>query len=146
MKSTMSPTEEETYELLNTKIKIKVIEWNLYINELKKSFPVPDAELEEMRFRRQDIRNDIDNVFNLTQSSSTWTQRRQLQLLSRKLWRDIDDIYENFTEEADPNDSHSDSQGLEIDDSHAEQTPPIADTEAAKVKHPDEDKDVFLDA
>ena len=56
--STMSPTEEETNELLNTKIQIKVIEWDLFINRLKKLFPVPDVELEEMKIRRQDIRNE----------------------------------------------------------------------------------------
>ena len=57
MKSTMSPTEEETIELFNTKLQIKVIEWDLFINRLKKSFPVPDAELEEMSTKRKDIRN-----------------------------------------------------------------------------------------
>ena len=33
--STMSPTEEETIELLNAKIKIKAIEWDVFINRLK---------------------------------------------------------------------------------------------------------------
>ena len=51
--STMLPTEEETRRLLDDKLQIMVIEWDLYIIRLKKLAPVPDAELEEMRIRRQ---------------------------------------------------------------------------------------------
>ena len=51
----------------------------------------------------------------------------------------------NYTGEANSNDSHSDSQGLGTADSHIEQSPTIANIEAAKLKHPDEDNE-FLDA
>jgi len=145
--STMLPTEEETRRLLDDKLQIMVIEWDLYIIRLKKSAPVPDAELEEMRIRRQALRNVIADIFSLTQSSSTGVQRRQLTLLNRRVWNDYGDIYDNYTEEAD--EAHSDSQDLKIADTFQDKQPPtIADTEAAaKVKHPDdEDKDEFLDA
>ena len=73
---------------------------------------------------------------------------RPLKFLYRKLLRDVEDIFiENFAD-ADSDKSHSPSPNL-ADKSTDEQSPsqPIADTEsAAKVKHPDEDINEFLDA
>ena len=126
----ISPTEKETSEL-----------------QIKKLFPVPDAKLEEMRTRRQAIRNVTDGTFSLIQSSSTRAPLCQLSSLSRKIGRDYEDTYENNTGEADSNKSHSDLQGLVVANSHAELSPPITNTETeAKVKHLEEDKVEFLDA
>ena len=44
----MSPTEEENFKLL----KIKLQQWDLYINRLKKTAPVSDANLKNMWTRR----------------------------------------------------------------------------------------------
>ena len=115
--------------LLQSKLQIKVIK---FTNRLKKLFPVSDTELEEMRTRRQ---------------ATTTAPLHQLSSLSRKIGRDYGNIDDNYTEEADFNESHSDFQGLEPANSHAEQSTPIYNTEArAKVKHPEEDNVEFLDA
>ena len=125
----MTHMEEDAEKLFKEITEIKAIEWDSFIDRLKKSFPVPDAELEEMRKRRKDIRNDIE-VYYLTRPSSTRAQVRQLQLLSRKLWRDIEDIYENFTEE-EATEVNSDPRSLD----NPEQLPPptIANTEDGNV-------------
>ena len=61
--------------------------------------------------------------------------------------RDYGNIDDNYTEEADFNESHSELEGLELANSHAEQSTPIYNTEArAKVKHSKEDNVEFLDA
>ena len=132
--STMSPTEEEKEKLFREITEIKAIEWDLFIDRLKKSAPVPDAEIEEMRIRRKDLRICIENFYLMIDASSrlkteTRAQRRQLINLSRKLWRDLEDIYENFTEEA--TEVHSDPNSLD----NTEQSPPpiIANTEVGRV-------------
>ena len=149
----MSSVEEYNIdELFQTLLHPKVIEWDLFITRLKKSTPVPDSELKEMWSRNQDIRDEIHNVYVLIKPTivklSTIAQWCPLKYLSKKLSRDIDEIYENFTEEVDTNEAHSNSTNLAVT-SHEEQSPSqaIADTEAAaQVKHPDEDNSKFLDA
>ena len=102
---------------------------------------------EEMRIRRQAIRNVTDGILSLIQSSSTRAPLRQLSSLSRKIGRDYEDTYEKNTGEAESNKAHSDLQVLEVANSHAEQSPHITNTETeAKVKHLEEDKVEFLDA
>ena len=134
MKSTMSPTEEENIKLFKEITENKAIEWDLFIDRLKKSAPVPDAEIEEMRIRRKDLRICIENFYLMIDASSrlkteTRAQRRQLINLSRKLWRDLEDIYENFTEEA--TEVHSDPNSL---DNTVQSPPPIiANTEVGRV-------------
>ena len=149
----MSSVEEYNIdELFQTLLHPMVIEWDLFITRLKKSTPFPDSELKEMWSRNQDIRDEIHNVYVLIKPTivklSTIAQWCPLKYLSKKLSRDIDEIYENFTEEVDTNEAHSNSTNLAVT-SHEEQSPSqaIADTEAAaKVKHPDEDNSKFLDA
>ena len=149
----MSSVEEYNIdELFKTLLHPKVIKWDLLITRLKKSAPVPDVKLKEMWSRYREIDEEIHSIYDLTRTSNmahNFSQWRPLKSLSRMLMKDIDDIYENFTE-ADSDESHSPSQN------HAAMSPEeqspfqlIADKEsAAKVKHQDEDKnhDEFLHA
>ena len=149
----MSSVEEYNIdELFKTLLHPKVIKWDFLITRLKKSAPVPDVKLKEMWSRYREIDEEIHSIYDLTRTSNmahNFSQWRPLKSLSRKLMKDIDDIYENFTE-ADSDESHSPSQNHAAM-SPEEQSPsqPIADKEsAAKVKHQDEDKnhDEFLHA
>ena len=144
---------EELFEIpwFTTLLHPKVLEWELFINRLKKSTKVADTELTEMWTRERNIRKALDTIYDLTRSSNTAHNEalwRPLKFLYRKLLRDVEDIFiENFAD-ADSDKSHSPSPNL-ADKSPEEQPPsqPIADTEsAAKVKHPDEDINEFLDA
>ena len=99
----MSPMEEENYELLKIQLQVKVNEWDIFINRLKKSAPVNDANLEDMLTRRLKVRNVIEcTKKSIPESYTTLSQLRQLKTISRKLWSDFNDIYENYTEELFP--------------------------------------------
>ena len=144
---------EELFEIpwFTTLLHPKVLEWELFINRLKKSTKVADTELTEMWTRERNIRKALDTIYDLTRSSNTAHNEalwRPLKFLYRKLLRDVEDIFiENFAD-ADSDKSHSPSPNL-ADKSPEEQPPsqPIADTEsAANVKYPDEDINEFLDA
>ena len=101
--STMSPMEEENYELLKIQLQVKVNEWDIFINRLKKSAPVNDANLEDMSTRRLKVRNVIECTQKfIPESYTTLSQLRQLKTISRKLWSNFNDIYENYTEELFP--------------------------------------------
>ena len=108
----MSSVEEYNIdELFKTLLHPKVIKWDLLITRLKKSTPVPDVKLKEMWSRYREIDEEIHSIYNLTRTSNmahNFSQWRPLKSLSRKLMKDIDDIYENFTE-ADSDESHSPS-------------------------------------
>ena len=94
--------EEENYELLKIQLQVKVNEWDIFINRLKKSAPVIDANLEDMSTRRLQVRNVIERIQkSIPESNTTLSQLRQLKTSSRKLWSDFNDIYENYTEEDD---------------------------------------------
>ena len=133
----------------------KVIEWDLFINRLKKSAKVPVEELKEMWSRKRSIRKSLDTIYDLTRSSNTahnTTLWQPLHSLSQKLERDQDDINDIFIE-ADSylDESHSPSPNLAA--TSPEEQPrshPIADTEATNVnvKHHEEDNidDEFLNA
>ena len=64
--------------------------------------------------RRLKVRKVIESIQkSLRESSATLSQLRPFKLISRKLWSDYYDIYENYTEEADTLETHSDSLDLE---------------------------------
>ena len=142
----MSPVEEYNIDELiqipwfTSLLHPKVIQWDLFVNRLKKPTKVTDTELTEMCTRERNIRKSLDTIYDLTRSSNTAhneAQWRPLKSLYRKILRDVEDIFiENF---ADSDESHSSSPNLAAT-SPEEQSPsqPIADTEAAtKVKHHD---------
>ena len=91
-------TEEENYELLMIKLQLKVNEWDLFINRLKMSAPVSDAHLKDMWTRRLEVRKFIESIQkSLPESPTTLSKLRQLKLISRRLWSNFNDIYENYT-------------------------------------------------
>ena len=156
----MAPEEEYNMDELfqipwfTTLLHPKVIEWDLFINRLKKSAKVPVEELKEMWSRKRSIRKSLDTIYDLSRTYNTalnMTQWRPLKSLSQKIERDADDINEIFIEADDSDESHSPSPNLAAT-SPEEQPPsqPIADTEATNVnvKHHEEDKndDEFLNA
>ena len=113
----------------------KVIEWDLFINRLKKSAKVPVEELKEMWSRKRSIRKSLDTIYDLSRTYNTalnMTQWRPLKSLSQKIERDADDINEIFIEADDSDESHSPSPNL-ADKSTDEQFlyQPIAKTESA---------------
>ena len=64
--------------------------------------------------RRLKVRKVIESIQkSLRESSATLSQLRPFKLISRKLWSDYYDIYENSTDEADTLETHSDSLDLE---------------------------------
>ena len=152
----MSPVEEYNIDELiqipwfTSLLHPKVIQWDLFINRLKKSAQVPVKELKEMWSRKRSIRKTLDTIYDLTRTSNTAhnvTLWQPLKSLSQKLERDVDDINEIFIE-ANSDESHSPSPNLAA--TFPDKQPPsqpIANTESdAKVKHPDEDINKFLDA
>ena len=151
----MSSVEEYNIdELFKTLLHPKVIEWDFLITRLKKSAPVPDVKLKEMWSRHRELDEEIHSIYDRTRTPNmahNFSQWRPLKSLSRKLMKDIDDIYENFTE-ADPDESHSPSlnpvAATSPEEQSLSQAIAIADTEATNVKHHEEDKneEEFLNA
>ena len=85
--------------------------------------------------RRLKVRKVIESIQkSLRESSATLSQLRPFKLISRKLWSDYYDIYENYTEEADTLETHSDSLDLETaftsPDNKQSPSPAIANQEA----------------
>ena len=147
----LTPTEEENYKLLKNKLQLKVNEWDLFINRLKESAPVSDADLQDMWTRRLDVRKIIESIQkSLPESTTTLSKLRQLKPISRKLWSDYNNIYENYTEEDDNVENyfirrqalvetHSDSQDHDHEIAKTSpvkqpQGPIIANTEAPATK------------
>ena len=73
----MSPTEEKNYEMLKIKLQRRVNKWDLYINRLKKSAPVNDADQEDNLTRRLEVRNIIEHIQkSIPESYTTLSQLR----------------------------------------------------------------------
>ena len=94
----MSPEEEYNIDELfqipwfTILLHPKVIEWDLFINRLKKSAQVPVKELEEMWSRKRTIRKTLDTIYDLTRTSNmahNTTQWRPLKSLSSRSLRGI---------------------------------------------------------
>ena len=72
----MSPVEEYNIDELfqipwfTSLLHPKVIQWDLFVNRLKKPTKVTDTELTEMCTRERNIRKSLDTIYDLTRTSN----------------------------------------------------------------------------